>query len=420
MRSPVVVLLALGVALAGMSGCGSQAESAPSAAASAAIAREDFGIHTFEGKPETGSGSDRMNCWPHWREVQPARGEFDWEKFDLHLAQVESWGFNDVMYSFCGTPTWAGMQVAQPEREVLGPRSTSAPADMADWDAYVTAVVERYKGRITSYDVWNEASSTQFWQGSPAEMADMTKRAYDIVKRLDPEALVLPASMQIHTPGYLDWTRRYVEQLKQVGWPLDVWNVHIYPTSNSLDYEPEENYPSVRAFKRVLEEAGAPPDLPIWDTEINYALYAPGAGGEPYGRIAGSRAAAMAAQTYLNGLRWGIARTYWYMWTQRYDQFPGIQTRAGDPATIALASLADWLVGASLESCSKPMPGSRVVSCRFVSGTSAFDVVWTTSGEASIDVQEGAETCNLLTRACLPVSGSVEVSGLPQRIQLAG
>ena len=61
-------------------------------------------IHSFEGKPETGSGGFRMNCFPLWRQVEPRRGEFNWPAFDSALQNTKSWGGQQIIYSFCGTP----------------------------------------------------------------------------------------------------------------------------------------------------------------------------------------------------------------------------------------------------------------------------------------------------------------------------
>jgi putative peptidoglycan lipid II flippase len=47
------------------------------------------------------------------------------------------------------------------------PGAASAPKDLAAWDEWVKAVVTRYKGRITSYQIWNEANLENFYNGTP-------------------------------------------------------------------------------------------------------------------------------------------------------------------------------------------------------------------------------------------------------------
>ena len=81
----------------------------------------------------------------------------------------------------------------------------------------------------------------------------------------------------------------------------------------------------IRRVRNDLDRYAAPADLALWDTEVNYEVDRPG--GAPDGRITGDKAAAWTAQTYLNGWRNGLRRTFWYLWTADYYPFPGIQMR---------------------------------------------------------------------------------------------
>ena len=56
------------------------------------------------------------------------------------------------------------------------------------------AVVNRYGGRIAAYQIWNEANIPQFWRGTPELMADLTARAYAVIKKAQPGAVVVAAS----------------------------------------------------------------------------------------------------------------------------------------------------------------------------------------------------------------------------------
>ena len=75
-----------------------------------------------------------------------------------------------------GTPRRSAPTTTRSRAPRARPRTSKA------WDAWVTEVATRYKGRITAYQIWNEANLKNFWSGTPEEMADLTKRAYDIIK----------------------------------------------------------------------------------------------------------------------------------------------------------------------------------------------------------------------------------------------
>lgn len=124
------------------------------------ITAADMTIHSFLGDPQTKSANFRLNCYPLWRDVETAKGKYNWDLFDLSVSNSQLWGAQVMMYSFCGTPEWAADgKAADPSVEVFGPQSSVPPKDLKDYEDYVRAVVKRYKGTISTYETWNEASS---------------------------------------------------------------------------------------------------------------------------------------------------------------------------------------------------------------------------------------------------------------------
>ncbi|MEI2715427.1 MAG: hypothetical protein V9E98_00240 [Candidatus Nanopelagicales bacterium] len=364
------------VALAGvvvLSACSSQEPAAPGASPAEVagdfkplpegtpfdVTGEQLTMHSFHADPETKSGNLRMNCAPLWRAVEKKKGQYDWPLFDLTVAAHQEYGGEYLVYSFCGTPKWAAGKVKDPSVEVFGPKSSAPPKNMQDYEDYVRAVVKRYKGKIQAYEVWNEGSSPQFFQGTPGQLTEMTKILRKVVNEEDPKAIVTMSSMQTHRQDYLDgFVTAYLEDLKQAGWPFDVYNGHFYPPGET---GPATRREQISKFREMLADMGAPKGKPLWDTEVNYFVGVPG--GEPNGRITGDRAAAWAVRTYLDGWRLDVPRNYWYFATKQYDAFPGIQTRPGDPATIGLATFADWVRGTRFNGCEQK---GELVRCAFI------------------------------------------------------
>lgn len=371
-------------------------------------------IHSFEGKPETGSGGFRMNCFPLWRQVEPRRGEFNWPAFDSALQNTKSWGGQQIIYSFCGTPEWAAGKVKDPAAEVFGKDSTAPPSRISYFEDYVRAVVRRYKGQIDAYEIWNEATSPQFWQGTPDEMAEMTERAARIIHAEDPEALVTSASIQTHRSDYYKgFFPPYLKSLKKRGWPVDVWNGHFYPAGRG---GPAARRDQIAMMRKTLAKAKAPA-RPLWDTEVNYFTGEPGT--NPAGRVTGERAQAWAVRTYLDGWRLNVPRNYWYFWTLKYDQFPGIQTRPGLPATKALATFSSWVVGSRFNGCDQK---GAVVRCFFAKDGSDFTIAWAEGKKDSANVtanfplKRAAEVCRLTDGSCSQTK-KLELDQLPVKIQ---
>lgn len=365
-----------------------------------------LGIHSFQGNPATFSGNFRMVCYPLWKDVETAQGKYNWKVFDAAIEQQQGWGAKALLYAFCGTPEWAGGKVTDPSAEVYGPGTTAAPKDMNDFKDYVQAVVKRYKGTIGAYEVWNEASSPQFWQGTPAQMRQMTQIVHKVVKRVDPKAKTTMASMQTHSPEYYsNFVEPYLDQLKKTKWPFDVYNGHFYPAD---DGGPAARRQQIAMFRKSLADRNAPPK-PLWDTEVNYSVSLPG--GEPDGRIVGEQAAAWATRTFLDSWRLDLPLTYWYFATLEYNAFPGIQTRPGDPATSALAKFNLWTVNNRFMGCEEV---GDLVSCSFVKDGQQRYIAWaetaggqgdkSTEVRASFPLSGPAEACKLTEDSCTTTS----------------
>jgi hypothetical protein len=85
---------------------------------------------------------------------------------------------------------------------------TKPPSDIADWEHYVREVVTRYKGKIDAYQIWNEADHDKFYTGTTVELVELASSAYDIIKDIDPSAVVLTPSVTYFGFPYL---QRYLE-----------------------------------------------------------------------------------------------------------------------------------------------------------------------------------------------------------------
>jgi hypothetical protein len=279
-------LVAAAGAVAVLAGCGGTAAPEPATDDAATVrtgrdsdaqftvAATDLGIHSFTTRPELPTASIRLNCFPGWSWVNTARDEYSWVDFDRVVTQAEQWGYSDILYVFCSTPQWAGEPSATPDQGAFGPGSAQPPADMADFDAYVRAVMDRYRGRIDGYEVWNEPGSPQFFTGTPAQMGQMTAIVARAADELDPAAYVASAGFQTNRPElYESFIPQYFADLRRRGWPIDVVSAHFYPGGRGT---PESRVDQIRRVRNDLDRYGAPTDLALWDTEVNYEVDRPG------------------------------------------------------------------------------------------------------------------------------------------------
>ncbi len=426
-RNSKLVVLAAGISALALTltACGSSSDSADATATTSDAPAE---VEVVDGVPATLVGMHiegaeggawaaapfgALRMWDNgtaWSQIELAKGEFKWGNIDGLIENATSKGMTDIMMVLGTTPEWAAKEIN--DSDYPQPGAASAPANMADWDDWVSAVVDRYSDSFTSYQIWNEANLKNFFNGTPAEMADMTKRAYDIIKAKNPEALVVAPSPSTRLTGSFNkFFPAYLEELGKLDWPVDVFAIHTYPKA---DGDPVARGALIEAAQKVLTASGAP-ELPLWDTELNYGLAGPG--DLPKQDIEGADAAGFVVRTYIDDLRYGIDRSYWYIWSLGAYDLLGIQAFPGSDGEQGFFAIDNWVVGASYDGCEES--GNSVI-CNFSAAGSSWIVAWAQTGEAPYTTPENSQlVCDPLAN-CQEAAGGSEItlSEVPVRVYL--
>lgn len=342
-----------------------------------------------------------------WSQIETSPGQYQWDLLDNAVDNAEEHGVDDILLVLGSTPAWNAKRVVV--GDYPAPGAASAPKDLDAWDDFVRATAKRYAGRINAYQIWNEASLTMFWDGTPKQMAQLTKRAYDIIKEVDPQATVVAASTTVRLPGAFNrFFTRYLEGLRDLDWPVDVFAAHLYPASRGTTDVRAEFITQVLG---ALKAAGAP-ERPVWDTELNYGLAGPGSD-NPRQRIVGSRARDWVVETTVDSLSLGIDRTYWYIWTPEPYALLGMQLTNTSGAVKGLRIVDQWLVDGMLGECTDD---GAVATCSVEKNGVPSLIVWSLSGPAAIAPPDGfSEVCRTNNK-CAPVSGAVEFDETPVRL----
>jgi GH35 family endo-1,4-beta-xylanase len=363
-----------------------------------------FGLHVNGAErgvwPTINFGSLRL--WDNatsWTNIETSKGVFDWTNLDRAVSNANQNGVTDFLMVLSGTPTWATNQ--RNPISLPAPNASGVPANMADWDDWVRAVATRYKGKITNYQPWNEANLKTFYTGTPAQMADLTKRAHDIIKSIDPSATIVAPSTGLRLNGALQrFYPKFLQELKARNWPVDVWSAHTYPNSLGTTNDRRE-----LANKWIdLLKAAKAPNLPLWDTENNYGLGGPGPD-FPEQDIKGTKAASWTAVTYLDALRLGISRVYIYQWGP-YNDLWGIQYKDGAPGAIAMNTLQKWIVGTTYKGCKE---AKRKVTCKFRTSDGVNQIVYSETRKKKFKVAKRYKQMCQLDGTCSAIPANRKV-----------
>jgi hypothetical protein len=295
-----------------------------------------------------------------WAQVETSNGVYDWSRLDTWMSKAQAQHV-DVLYTIGNTPQWAGVIPAGSPCGPQGLYSCSAPKDLnsdgtgkdAYFSNFITALVNRYKGQIAYYELWNEADCTCFWSGSTAQIVRMGKDAAAIIRSLDPNAKILSPSA--HGPTMATWFDGYVAAGGAAN--FDIVNAHLRGSKNPPNSSPEAfltMYADVTAetAKRNLTK------LPIWDDEHGIKQ---GELSDP-DELAGYVARSLALRAGV-----GIQRQYVYTWDGG-----GNMALQGTESGTAWDVVAGWLLNHTINPC---VAAGTVYTCNLDNG----QIVWDTA-----------------------------------------
>ena len=325
--------------------------------------------------PKEKIGSLRLwDSMTRWGDLETVRGTFNFTRLDAYVAKAQANGAS-VLMVLGSPPRWASARPDEPGP--YGPGCAAEPANLDDWDRYVSAVVRRYKGRITKYELWNEpyfsdlpADRNQpgaFFSGSVASMVNLARRTRAVLDREDPKAVLL-------TPGFVGSVHRMELFLRSGGAPY-VGGVayHFYA---SEDRELIKLHNDVRI---VMARYGLS-QLPLYNTESGFAARDATAPSAPAGSTLPDRAtgASLLARSMLLGAYLGVDRFYHYAWDNGNSGMVLPDTLAGTPSATAFLSVRRWLVGTTLSGCH--LDPDDTVQCEGTRAGNRLLILWRASG----------------------------------------
>jgi len=199
-----------------------------------------------------------------WNDVQPAKGKWNWEKYDA-AAKAQYVNGMKVLQVFQDTAVWASER--QTGKDSLCQKY--APDDTYLYYRWAANAASRYKEEVSAWELWNEFDIPVFFMGSADEYARILKAGYLGIKKGNPYAAVLSGSI---TFGSGDITfgpqtfsdkegERFIEKVFENGGGeyFDILNVHHYGPVEGVAEK-------IKRCKDLMRRYGY--SKPIWLTEI--------------------------------------------------------------------------------------------------------------------------------------------------------
>jgi uncharacterized protein YegL len=327
-----------------------------------------------------------------WNAIEPVRGQFYWGPMDSAVSKQSNAGINMLGLIDYGAAWWGEQGEPYYDKDVPSPVT---PEMIGEWQNYVREVVQRYRGAIHYWEIWNEENIEDFWKPLPSETdyAQLLRAAYETIKQEDPGATVLLGG----TSGVdLDWIDRVVRASGGVQY-FDVVNVHPYIW--------DKNDPWCSPERRALREYIAPSTRygkPVWLTEIGWST-------PPDGQITESLQARYLMRAYMISMTTpGIEKIFWYNFRNSdtgnldEDNYGLVRRDFSQKETFyAYQAMARALEGAQFaekvregQYVNGQLVGDDVYEYRFTRGREVVVALWKSEGG---DVTRPVAVENLLT-----------------------
>lgn len=214
----------------------------------------------------------------NWLDAEPTtQGTYDWSRFDAIVIAADARGLK-VLAVTGYTPACAS------QANVKGDGSTNDVPKAGTYAPFVTAAVNRYEAKVTTWKIWNEPNLEQFFEGTIQEYIDrILVPGADAVHAACPACKVMGPGLATVGTAYAAWLDAV---LTQAGAKLDIVSGHIYSsfsepgggagtTSDSFLNKLESHrvvkigsatvYEGPLSFKEVMDKHGV--TKPFWLTE---------------------------------------------------------------------------------------------------------------------------------------------------------
>ncbi len=199
-----------------------------------------------------------LRCGIAWGDIERAPGKRDWTFWDMLVRTAVQHGIQLIPY-VCYTPEWLA---ESNDRFWIRP-----PRQLQKFGIFMFDIARRYKGKILSWELWNEPDNPEFWLGTAEQFAQLTRIGAAAVRRADPGAVVVLGGIASPYPTQFLKTLQSEFNIENY---VDVINIHGYNETWSLDRM--ERYPDqIEATAAAIQLPRNTPDL--WFAEFGYSNY---------------------------------------------------------------------------------------------------------------------------------------------------
>jgi hypothetical protein len=199
-----------------------------------------------------------LRCAFSWNGIEPEPGQYDFRFWDMLVDESSRAGIELIPY-VAYTPEWAAREKKNFWEQ--------PPSDPRTFSTFMEKLATRYRGRVHSWELWNEPDNREYWQGTADEFAQMIIPAAQAVRRADPSVKIALGGMSY---GPADFFQQLALKY-HIGQYFDVIATHAYPESWHEGRAEEVFQEELPKMEDLVKRSGGSPVL--WLNEMGYADY---------------------------------------------------------------------------------------------------------------------------------------------------
>lgn len=146
-----------------------------------------------------------------WDEIEKESGQYDWSETDQAFEAVLKAGITPFVTLDGSNPLYVDSVTYDDPKlaEIYGYSSrppTANPEAMEAWLQFTEAVIERYKGQIQYWEIWNEPNHRKYWGGVPDghDYGKLVNATAKRIRQLQPDAKIIAGSTAGIDPTFID------------------------------------------------------------------------------------------------------------------------------------------------------------------------------------------------------------------------
>jgi hypothetical protein len=273
---------------------------------------------------ELGVGTIRVPL--QWQLIRIRPGEFDWSTTDRLLKATQMRQI-DVLFTLRSIYSGSTKKHLSEKRGYV---SSSGPVDIKQWVHFVETLATRYRGQGVHYEIENEVNGEAFWTGTLEEYLELLKVSYNVIKRADPQAKVLPSAMGcgILRNFQMDFARqemwkRHDHWLQSIlsTRTFDVVSIHDYYFPSDIVANGLTFHSYLEHIRDLMKKSGLG-DRPVWITETGYVSSPADASGR-MDNGSPEKQAKWLVEAYQQAFEFGVERIYWLLPRDRNEPYFG-------------------------------------------------------------------------------------------------